>query len=1387
MGFFRRALILSSGLYALSTSQPAPVQADDWQVSRSEFDPRLIAPLKAELRKRPEDQGLLRRLMGLYKRHSSLDVLAKELLAQAEKSNAGADYFLLAQFERERGRIDEAIRLTQLAGQRDGGPDPAKAAMLLADLALRRAPPDLDSARKNLEGALPSLKAGDARRPKLLRRLADLYGQSGDAAQAVRVLNELLAASKGAEAMALHRELAEALSRANKPAEALAEWRHLAAPTAHAEQRAEAELHIGELSETTRDDMGALAAYRRGLSLLPAQHHLRRELYEHLIALHRKRDELPLLIGQLEKELPAPSRSFADWELLGRLYDERGDTSGATSAYRSALHKDPHNIDVRRRLIALLERSGVSGEVLHEYEQLIAQAPGDSRAYLELAERLDKSGQRQQALAWLRRAAVRFAGDPSLHSALSDIYQRWGEADLALSEAELLVRLDPRDESYIVNLGEMYWARGRKEKADEIWRRLLSLSGNKPLGQAKLADVYAEHNLMPQAMDLYQKAVKAEPNNLQLRRGLALASERLSRPAEAIHHWEQIYFAARVPAERPLRLEARQHLGKLIRKETRLLPSLYTWQRRLQAQLSGLASDKLDPPELLALGLLVADLSLQVGQTSEAEDVLVKLEKRLPDGPLMAEVLLALVPVYQQQRKLDEAIDALKRAAALLPDRRRELYAQLADLSLQGYHDEDAIKYAQQAVVDAQGELRLGEIFERRDDNAAAMAAYRRAIELDSHLFRAHMALARLHLGRGELTEAAAIYRDVVRQSPQEELVLEAGRKAIDLHEYMNTLGELLRELTPLAYAPVPKPVYRKLLLFLYERHTAPLIALSRGGDAAAQAELLRLGQSSFKPLAETLVEGDNIEQRLAVTLLSTMGTQGAAPALLNLAGGRVEATPARKDERAQSQASAAHPADIDLRVDALMAAARLDDPHSLPQLMQLANSNEKQLRLGALYGLMRLAHRVDRPAALIPVFEQALNDFRGAVKALGYLGLGAASTGKGLLPRHRAQIVALLEKRRTQQADDVDETPAAAAVHALGQARERSAVPLLIELLREGNDEVQRQAAWSLGVIADPRAVGPLLRAVFVKSDPVRQVAAQALRQIGTPGTPGTPGTSATNAMNIGPGSDSDARRTVRRDGGLRHPLDAPDVSRWLGELVQFPPVTGKPLWLQTAQPTALLAALDEALLLHRDIALRTLLDLLEGETMSLGPLGEQVAALPADAQQALRFAVAQGILPTVSRLARGQAPQGATIGNDPAVRDQALLLLGRFATLPEPKLRKDALEAVLAVAHGQNPQVPPILLLRAVEVLANVIATLPSDERTTMLDEAAGLLDRLVEKPADKAADGERWVRLSALETAERPGASAFLSTAALRRAAEDSDGFVREAAQRLLKRKR
>lgn len=1348
------AVVFLVGVHAGGLLFAAPARAEDWQVTRSPFDPRLVEKLKQQLHLHPDDGAALRRLVSLYKGYRSLNDLQKEISERAERSGEVNDLLAAGHVARERGQLDQAAESYRKARTAARSPlDRAAIALLLSDLAQRRTPPDTKEAQEQLQAALAVLPPGDARRRPALKKSAELAFLAGDADTAVKVCTELLKGTRDRrEEQDVRQRLAEVLARAGRPQAALAEWRRLEALPGDAKARAEVEVRIGELLEAEKDEPAAIAAYKKGLGLLPRGHALRSDFYEHLLAVHRHRDDLQALVQSLEADWPAAGRGFLEWQLLGRVYDERGELDRATAAYRAALGKSPHSIDVRRRLIAVLERNGAMEEAIREYERLSADAPGESRYYLELAERLEQSEKRARALEVLRRAATRFAGDPSLHGALSDIYQRWGENELALKEAELLVRLDPRDEGHIVNLGEIYWARGRKDKAEEAWRRLLSVNPDRALGQARLADVFAEHNMMGQALELYQKALKAEPQNVQIQRGMALALERMNRPREALPLWEQLYFSLAGagtdhktrgtpgPDRRPLLLEARQHLSQLVAKEARLRSSLYAWQQRFAQQREHarqLPAGTAPGPELLALGMLYADTTLRLLRTAEAESVLRSLSEALPDGPDKGDVLLALAPIYRQQGKLQEAIAALKQAVALLPDRSRDLYAQLAELSLQTYHDDEAVGFAEKAVSDAQGELRLGELFERKDDVPHAIAAYRRAIALDDRLFRAHLSLARLHLRGGQLGEAAALYREVARRAPQEEMVLEAGRKAMDLHEYLGTLPELLRELSPLVYAYPQKGVYRKLMLLLYERYAGPLLAPARAGSDKARGELLRLGHGGLKPLTEALLYGDGGEQRTAVALLGDLGNPAAASALLRMAAG-AEAEEPKKDAAPKGGAGtgallgAVRPAgrtEIDLRVDALLAAARLADGRSGAALCRLSQSKEKQLRVGALYGLFALA-RLGRPAgtggtgkAEAQAAEKALADPSPEVRGLGCLLLGElAARGTPLAPRLRAQMLGHVEGglERGRRNDGAGPLLPAACAHGLGEAREPQAVPLLTEALREGNEDLALQAAWALGRIGhggDRRVLLPLGRAVFLKQEAVRRAAAQALQELAQPAAP--------------------ASRERVSDGtevwGLPYPergVDGLDLRRLLEQLSAAAEVRLAQLWPREESET-FLPALEEALTSgNRELALRTFQDL----------LGDRELPAP----------IRRGLLPVLRRVLKESS--------DAAVREQALAAVVRLDGSAE--LQEDT-QKLLVQAALSDPA-PDLRLTAAVALLS----------RDAAPEEARRVLERHLRSP-------DRRQRLLAVQALR--GSSSPMARTLLRQAAQDADGYVRESASR------
>src|SRR5262249_44685167 len=144
-----------------------------------------------------------------------------------------------------------------------------------------------------------------------------------------------------------------------------------------------------------------------------------------------------------------------------------------------------------------------------------------------------------------------------------------------------------------------------------------------------------------------------------------------------------------------------------------------------------------------------------------------------------------------------------------------------------------------------------------------------------------------LRIRRGEEARAAELYRTVMRRAPDEEMVIDAARRAIDLEEYLGTLGELERELSPLAYGHADKPVYRHRLIELYDRYVTPLVTrahASGGDDAGVKKELARLGEHGLRPLLDVLVDGEPQQQRVAVALLGAIGNPSAAPALFKLA-----------------------------------------------------------------------------------------------------------------------------------------------------------------------------------------------------------------------------------------------------------------------------------------------------------------------------------------------------------------------------------------------------------------------------------------------------------------------------------------------------------------------
>ncbi len=146
------------------------------------------------------------------------------------------------------------------------------------------------------------------------------------------------------------------------------------------------------------------------------------------------------------------------------------------------------------------------------------------------------------------------------------------------------------------------------------------------------------------------------------------------------------------------------------------------------------------------------------------------LERIISLEPGDVETLLALERVRSSRGNVAGAIEVLERLVRADPRRASQYLARMAEHALALYRDEDAVRYAAQAVErtpdDADAHRRLGDLYRARQDADHAIASYRRALELNDRLFSTYFDLAEIYVARNELVDADRAFRQVIRACP---------------------------------------------------------------------------------------------------------------------------------------------------------------------------------------------------------------------------------------------------------------------------------------------------------------------------------------------------------------------------------------------------------------------------------------------------------------------------------------------------------------------------------------------------------------------------------------------------------------------------------------------
>jgi tetratricopeptide (TPR) repeat protein/HEAT repeat protein len=1048
-----------------SDGKKKPVTADD-----------LVQRYTKIVLDQPGDVQALQKLVQHYRER---DGNLKKALTEFEAKVAAADAqawsakVALAGLYRFAGRGDDAVK-TYLEVVKDR-PKEAGPLMALASLEVERK--DRAAAKGHYDQALALVKtAGEIDQLRLTLMKLSLEMKEYEAAK--KYHDDRVKAS--GNAFFVKGELGRELMAMGQYERAETEFRELVKFAQGDNRVLPQALHqLGEALVKAKKYEEAMQQLKKGLSIAGQDAGIRNQILDTMSGAYREQNKLAELIALIEADKPS---DFQRLSRLGALHEELGQFDKAIASYRKALSADSKNIDVRHRLVKLLEINGELEKAVSEYEALIKAAPTNHQYVFDFSSVLIQRGERAKALKLLTDLESRISDDADALVDLADRYDDLEEKDKALKALQKAAQLGLNEE-HLEKLGDRYFVAGDKKKALETWARIKTVMPNKAKAAVKLGEVYLQHDMIVEGLASIREAITLEPKNGHHRMALAMALQQAGMQGTAA------YYAEAVTVLEKLLEEAAGDTSLAIHEPNARKRLIDIWAATkelpqkiapLQAKFAG------TPPDVLS-GKLLAAAHERLGQLAEAESTLRKLVEVAP-GSLDA--YGQLVAVLKRQGKLADTLPVYEKwVEASTVQQAFVLYQQMSQIAAELYRDDDAIKYAAKAVSlrseNAEGHRQLAEMYRRRQDIPSAIAEFRIAISQNKSLYAAYFDLAEILLSISEVEEADRLLRHVMRSaSRDEDLVAKAARLSVQINLGKGSLESLEKDLLPLSIANPQKPLYRRLLVELYGSMTFPLVqklrskARTEAEATAARTELSRIGARAVKPLLDALGDDRESQQKIAIEVLAYVENKGAGPALFNYATGAAEKS---------------------LRVRAMVACGALRSVDLLPKYEQLlAPKDGKELvplsdplALAAAWGVARLGDKKAEPL-LNKLVSSTANDVR-ALAALG-LGLGKEKKNAGTL----VQLVKSADTSPVVQAAALESLTELGSLASLDRATLRSAA--------ESADPVLRRSAMlalarsgTKAEVAQPGGVGEVVASsVFSTQSDVRDAAVTAASILG-------------------------------------------------------------------------------------------------------------------------------------------------------------------------------------------------------------------------------------------------------------------------------------------------
>ena len=259
-----------------------------------------------------------------------------------------------------------------------------------------------------------------------------------------------------------------------------------------------------------------------------------------------------------------------------------GRFSEALSAIRRAVTLEPDNRNYLLLLNRAFEADGSRDKgAITDLQRIVAADPENTLALQVLAQMILRAGRWEEATALLRGRLKGTPADFAVYLAISSAYSQGGKWQEAVEAARKALELAPpqnRDmvTAALLTLSSAQERLGDVKGAEESLRRILATDPNHATALNNLGYFLTERNeRLPEALEMIQRAVKAEPTNASFLDSLGWVYFKLGQLKEAEQNLSQ---AARGDTTSAT---IQEHLGEVYQARSEPAKARAAWEKAL--------------------------------------------------------------------------------------------------------------------------------------------------------------------------------------------------------------------------------------------------------------------------------------------------------------------------------------------------------------------------------------------------------------------------------------------------------------------------------------------------------------------------------------------------------------------------------------------------------------------------------------------------------------------------------------------------------------------------------------------------------------------------------------------------------------------------------------